>query len=147
MPATLQTRQITEGFRNFPQKTKCNVSSITGSRTSKGLLCTLFLICIYMSLVEHDNIGTRRRDQFAKDGVISHHRPKLRSRLLHRICLVTINSRFFPWNDPISCTTAYEFELSHNLPPFSGPSLVRKSVVVICPEFPGGTQRSRWGGM
>ena len=35
MPATLQTLQITEGFRNFPQKTKRNVSSITGLRTSK----------------------------------------------------------------------------------------------------------------
>jgi WD40 repeat protein len=34
MPATLQTRENAEGFRNFPQKTKRNVSSITGLRTS-----------------------------------------------------------------------------------------------------------------
>jgi hypothetical protein len=34
MPATLQTRQITEGFRNFSQKTKRKDSSITGSRAS-----------------------------------------------------------------------------------------------------------------
>ena len=34
MPATLQTREIAEGFPNFPQKTKRNASSITGSRAS-----------------------------------------------------------------------------------------------------------------
>ena len=33
MPTTLQIRQITEGFRNFPQKLKRYVSSITGSRS------------------------------------------------------------------------------------------------------------------
>ena len=38
MPTTLQTRQITEEFRNFPQKLKRYVSSITGSRTSGHLL-------------------------------------------------------------------------------------------------------------
>jgi hypothetical protein len=32
-----------------------------------------------------------------------------------------------------------------DLPPFFEPSLVRKSVVVICPELPGGTQRILWG--
>lgn len=34
---------------------------------------------------------------------------------------------------------------SSNLPPFSGRSFVRKSVVVICPELPGWTQQILWG--